>query len=111
MDPIDYPHLIKDGSEMFLDLKRQSLITYDTVYNCLGLYTSKAMKLHFRQYVQEIAEPENNASEHYAGISTLIHIIMPSFLPSCAVLYEEGCRFLDGKVKKKLMCSSKHWII
>ena len=111
VDPIDYPHLIKDGSEMFLDLKRQSLITCETVYNSLGLYTSKAMKLHFRQYVQEIADPENNASEHYAGISTLVHIIMPSFLPSCAVLYEEGCRFLDGKVKKKLMCSSKHWII
>ena len=111
VDPIDYPHLIKDGSDMFLDLKRQSLITCESVYNCLGLYTSKAMKLNFQQYVQETLDIENNASHKYSGISTLINIIMPLLLPSCAVLYEEGCRFIDGKVTKKLMCSTKHWII
>ena len=84
VDPIDYPHLIKDGSDMFLDLKRQSLITCDSVYNCLGLYTSKAMKLHFRQYVQETLDIENNASHKYSGISTLINIIMPSLLLLCS---------------------------
>ena len=111
IDPVDYPHLIKDGSEMYLDLRKQSLLTCDTVYNALGLFTSKAMKVHFRQYIQELDDPYNDASERYCGISTLINIIMPSQLPSCAVLYEEGCRFLDGKVHKKLLCSSKHWVI
>ena len=34
---------------------------------------------------------------------------MPALLPSCAVLYEEGCRFLDGNKRKKLLCSENHW--
>ena len=111
VDPTDYPHLIKDGSNMFLDLKRQSMLTAKTVYNAMGLNTSKAMKLHFRQYVQELLHPDNNSCDRYSGISTLINIIMPALLPSCAVIYEEGCRFLDGKNRKKLLCSSQHWII
>ena len=32
-------------------------------------------------------------------------------LPSCAVLYEEGCRFLDGTKRKKILCSPQHLVI
>ena len=63
VDPTDYPHLIKDGSDMFLDFKRQSMLTAKTVYNAMGLNTSKAMKLHFQQYVQELLHPDNNSCD------------------------------------------------
>ena len=50
VDPFDYPHLIKESSEMFTDLRHQSLITSTTIYNALGLHTSKTMKLHFQHF-------------------------------------------------------------
>ena len=106
----DYPHLIKECTDMFMDL-RQSLIAAKTAYNAIGLYTSKAMKLHFCKYVQELSQSDNKSYEHYSGIATLINLIMPALLPNCAVIYEEGCRFIDGKMRKKLLCSSEHWII
>ena len=39
-------------------------------------------------------------SKRYAGICGLINILMPALLPSCAILYEEGCQFLDGNKRK-----------
>ena len=111
VDPVEYPHLIKYSSEMFQDLRRQSLLTSTTIYNALGLFSSKAMKLHFCNFIQEIGQDDMDESDRYAGICSLINILMPALLPSCAVLYEEGCRFIDGKVRKKILCSDNHWII
>ena len=111
VDPVEYPHLIKYSSEMFRDLRRQSLLTSTTIYNALGLFSSKAMKLHFHNFIQEIGQDDVDESDRYAGICSLINILMPALLPSCAVLYEEGCRFIDGKVRKKILCSDNHWII
>ena len=59
------------------------------------------MKLHFHNFIQEIGQDDMDESDRYAGICLLINILMPALLPSCAVLYEEGCRFIDGKVRKK----------
>ena len=111
IDPFEYPHLMKRGSEMFNDILRQSYVTSQTIYKALGLSGVKLMRQHFRYFVEEVGPQPDELSAKYDGIATLSNIIIPALLPSCAVLYEEGCRFLNGKHRKHVLCSSNHWII
>ena len=111
IDPLDYPHLIKVGSDIHKDLVRQSLMTTETIFAAVGLNKVSSMKNHFKRFVLDIGYNEDSISANHVGLATLTNIIMPSMLPSCAVLYEEGCRYLNGKNRNKLICSLNHWII
>ena len=111
IDPLDYPHLIKAGSDIHKDLVRQSLMTTETIFTAVGWNKVWSMKNHFKRFVLDIGYNEDCTSVNHVGLTTLTNIIMPSVLPSCAVLYEEGCRYLNGKNRNKLICSPSHWII
>ena len=111
IDPLDYPHLIKAGSDIHKDLVRQSLMTTETIFTAVGLNKVWSMKNHFKRFVLDIGYDEDCISTNHVGLTTLTNIVMPSMLPSCAVLYEEGCRYLNGKKRNKLICSPSHWII
>ena len=111
VNPMEYSHLIKCGSEIHKDLVRQTLITTGTIGTAIGLNNISSMRSHFQRYIMDVGYVDETTETNYKGISTLANVVMPSMLPSCAVLYEEGCRFLDGKNKKKILCSPKHWII
>ena len=111
IDPLDYPHLIKAGSDIHKDLVRQSLMTTGTIFTAVGLNNVSSMKSHFKRFVLDIGFNEDCISANHVGLATLTDIIMPSMLPSCAVLYEEGCRYLNGKNRNKVICSPSHWII
>ena len=111
IDPLDYPHLIKVGSDIHKDLVRQSLMTTETIFTAVGLNKVWSMKNHFQRFVLDIGYDEDCISVNHVGLTTLTNIVMPSMLPSCAVLYEEGCRYLNGKKRNKLICSPSHWII
>ena len=111
IDPLDYPHLIKAGSDIHKDLVRQSLMTTETIFTAVGLNKVWSIKNHFKRFVLDIGYDEDCISANHVGLTTLTNIVMPSMLPSCAVLYEEGCRFLNGKKRNKLICSPSHWII
>ena len=111
IDPLDYPHLIKAGSDIHKDLVRQSLMMTGTIFTAVGLNKVSSMKSHFKRFVLDIGFNEDCISANYVGLATLTNIIMPSMLPSCAVLYEEGCRYLNGKNRNKVICSPSHWII
>ena len=111
IDPLDYPHLIKAGSDIHKDLVRQSLMTTGTIFTAVGLNKVSSMKSHFKRFVLDIGFNEDCISANHVGLVTLTNIIMPSMLPSCAVLYEEGCRYLNGKNRNKVICSPIHWII
>ena len=111
IDPLDYPHLIKAGSDIHKDLVRQSLMTTETIFTAVGLNKVWSMKNHFKRFVLDIGYDEDCISANHVGLTTLTNIVMPSMLPSCAVLYEEGCRYLNGKKRNKLICSPSHWII
>ena len=110
-DSLDYPHLMKAGSDIHKDLVRQSLITTGTIFQAVGLDKVSSMKDHFKRFVLDIEYNEDCITSNHIGLATLTNIIMPSMLPSCAVLYEEGCRYLNGKNRNKLICSQSHWII
>ena len=47
IDPLDYSHLIKVGSDIHKDLVRQSQITTDTIFQAVGLDKVSSMKDHF----------------------------------------------------------------
>ena len=111
IDPLDYPHLIKAGSDIHKDLVRQSLMTTETIFTAVGLNKVWSMKKHFKRFVLDIGYNEDCIRANHVGLTTLTNIVMPSVLPSCAVLYEEGCRYLNGKKRNKLICSPSHWII
>ena len=111
VNAMDYSHLIKSGSEIHKDLVRQTLITTGTIGTAIGLNKISSMRSHFRRYIMDVGYVDETTETNYKGISTLANVVMPSMLPSCAVLYEEGCRFLDGINKKKILCSPKHWVI
>ena len=111
IDPLDYPHLIKAGSDIHKDLVRQSLMTTETIFTAVALNKVWSMKNHFKRFVLDIGYNEDCISTNHVGLTTLTNIVMPSMLPSCAVLYEEGCRYLNGKKRNKLICSPSHWII
>ena len=111
IDPLDYPHLIKAGSDIHKDLVRQSLMTTETIFTAMGLNKVWSMKNHFKRFVLDIGYDEDCICTNHAGLTTLTKIVMPSMLPSCAILYEEGCRYLNGKKRNKLICSPSHWII
>ena len=111
INPLDYPHLIKVGSDIHKDLVRQSLMTAETIFTAVGLNKVWSMKNHLKRFVLDIGYNKDCISTNHVGLTTLINTIMPSMLPSCAVLYEEGCRYLNGKNRNKLICSPSHWII
>ena len=111
IDPLDYSHLIKAGSDIHKDLVRQSLMTTETIFTAVGLNKLSSMRNHFKKFVLDIGYNDDCISANYVGVATLTNIIMPSMLPSCAVLYEEGCRYLNGKNRNKVICSPSHWII
>ena len=111
IDPLDYPHLIKVGSDIHKDLVRQSLMTTETIFTAVGLNKVSSMRNHFKRFVLDIGYNEDCISANHVDLATLTNIIMPSMLPSCTALYEEGCRYLNGKNRNKLICSPNHWII
>ena len=86
-------------------------MTTETIFTAVGLNKVWSMKNHFKRFVLDIGYDEDCISTNHVGLTTLTNIVMPSMLPSCAVLYEEGCRYLNGKKRNKLICSPSHWII
>ena len=111
IDPLDYPHLMKSGSDIHKDLVRQSLMTTKTIFTAVELDKVSSIKDHFKRFVLDIGYNEDCINSNHVGLATLTNIIMPSMLPSCAVFYEEGCRYLNGKKRNKLISSPSHWII
>ena len=87
IDPLDYPHLIKAGSDIHKDLVRQSLMTTGTIFTAVGLNNVSSMKSHFKRFVLDIGFNEDCISANHVGLATLTNIIMPSMLPSCVQYY------------------------
>ena len=113
---LDYPHLIKKYSELWYDLVRESVVTSDSAYNSVGLNGVKLMKEHFGKFVkEEVPVGQRDKTEYCAnelnGMATLCCTFMSSLLPSCAVFYEEGCSFIDGKKRLNMLCSTSAGMI
>ena len=116
INALDYPHLIKRHSEPWQDLVKQSYVTDTTICDALGLKGFKTMRKHFKLFVNEerSAKFNENASQtknQMDCLTTIASVFMPAFLPTCAVMYEEGCSFLHGSKRKNMLCTTSNAFI
>ena len=112
----EYPNLIKRYSDLWYELLRESVVSSDTAYNALGLNGINSSKIHFKQYVKDEQFMESQTQVTYSqcelnGLASLCSTFALSLLPSCAVFYEEGCRFHDGANRRNLLSSIHYRII
>ena len=116
IDRNEHPHLMKKYSDQWKDLVKESLLTEQCVSSSLGMNGIKEMKYYFQKLVKEenveemFTKMKNDNFENDA-ICTIGCMVMPAILPSCAVFYEEGCSYIDGKYNKKLLSTSPLGII
>ena len=103
---MEYPHLFKRYSYVWQDLIQQSVMCDYISHDSIGLGGLKAMRSYFiKQETSVFKEPNRHHKEaELDGLCTVCTIFAPSFLPTCAVIYEEGCSFLKGRNRKELLC-------
>ena len=112
LDIFEFPHLIKQQSDIWEDLVRQAILTDANTFMSIGFSTAKIMKSMFRRNIINGDAVHNytwhNLDSVCDGISTLSSLILPAFYASCCVFYEEGCRYIRGKHNDKLIacCST-----
>ena len=116
IDKNEYTHLIQKYSEEWIELIKQSLVTDDTISDALGLNGSKCLKKHQKNFIMDDYDDEmfqQKSKEEYEidGISTISSLFMGGLLPSCAILYEEGCSFVKGKKQPTLLSCSPIGVI
>ena len=112
----EHPHFMKKYSDQWKDLVKESLLTEECVSSSLGMNGIKQMKYYFQKLVKEenvheMFQKNKNDDFENDAICTIICIVMPAILPECALFYEEGYSFIDGKNNKKLLSSSALGII
>ena len=108
IDPKEYPNLIRKYSDIWYELTFESFVTSDTIFKSLGFAGFALMRQHFKKFINEehdINITKKNDYDHLEKntISTLCCTLMASLLPSCAVFYEEGCTFVDGKLRQNMV--------
>ena len=108
IDPLEYPHLIKRHSDMWNDLICQSYFTDYNALDSIGFNGVKCMRQHYRKFILETSNCQREYTKDFIqseidGFSTIANIMMSALLPSCAVLYEEGCCYFNSKKKIYIM--------
>ena len=103
----DFPHLFKKGSDIYRDLLHQSCVPAKYAYYIMGLDTRSNLRHYYSTYISEETPypPEQNSehTSHLDAIATTCKLFMPSYMPSCCLFYEEGIRFMDGRITRKLL--------
>ena len=112
----DSPHLVKKYSDEWKELVKESLVTDRTVADSLGLNGTKCMKKFFKNYIMDEGTDEYIDQIHPPDyelhcMATVSCLFMPALMPSCAILYEEGCSFYSGNIHSKLLSTSHTAVI
>ena len=111
IDKFEYPHLIRKYSDEWTEMVKESVVTDQVIGDSLGLNGTKNLN----KYVVNILNgegmnedyfPSEKSSYEIDAIATVASIFMPALLPSCAVLYEEGCSFIESNFYKRFLCVS-----
>ena len=91
-------------------------MTDDVIRDSWGLNSRKKLNKYFVNILNEEGMNENYFSSWKSkyeidAMATVSSIFMPSLLPSCAVLYEEGCSFIASNFYKKFLSVSPLCVI
>ena len=116
LNALEYPHLIKHYSELWYDLIQESVVTTETAFEGIGLGGIKSMKSHFKEFIKQeasnnSARPTSLSQMELNSLATVASTLLPALLPSCAVMYEEGCSFIHGQFRRNLLCATNAAII
>ena len=116
LNPMDSPHLFKRYSYVWQDLIQQSVMTDYIAHNSVGLSGLNAMQNYFRKFIKQegcvYRLPEDNYMEaEIDGLATVCTIFTPALLPTGAVVYEEGCSFVKGRIRKEFICCTANAFI
>ena len=115
------PEFVKQRTDMWFNLRRESRVTGSTCFKALGFGLLREHQEHFDTFVLK-KDPKPFSTEiqrkldhgkinEIHGIATICAILMPSLLPSCMQFVEDGCCFVDGDVIPKLLEVSSDGII
>ena len=90
---------------------KESLVTDECISDCLGLKGSKKLDKYVRNYLRDEGELEimdicSKSQYELDGLVTIACKFMPSLLPTCAVMYKEGCSFISGNMYGKFLAAS-----
>ena len=116
IDKFEYPHLIGKYSDEWIEMVKESVLTDQVIGDSLGLKGTKKLN----KYVVNILNGEGMNEDYFPsgkstyeidGIATVASIFMPALLPSCAILYEEGCSFIESNMYKRFLCVSPLCVI
>ena len=111
IDKFEYPHLIQKYSDEWTEMVKESVVTDQVIGDSLGLSGTKNLN----KYVVNILNGEGMNEDYFPSgkstyeideIATVASIFMPALLPSCAVLYKEGCSFIESNIYKRFLCVS-----
>ena len=99
IDKYEYPHLIRKYSDEWKEMVKESFIRDECIADCLGWNGSAKLNNYVRTYLKEECDPHDfslnqKSNAEVDGMATIVMKFMPALLPSCAVMYEEGCSFL-----------------
>ena len=111
IDMNEYPHLIKKYSAQWKEMLKECIIPYESIADCLGINGTRKLNEYVKNHLKEEGELSCFHIEHKSqyeldGIATIANAIMPGLLPSCAIMYEEGCSFIRSHLYGKFLMVS-----
>ena len=111
-----YPHLFAKYSEEWRELVQECIVSDECISDCLGLSGSKKLNQYVKTFLNQdstydFMDISSKSQYELDGIATLARTFMPALLPSCAVMYKEGCSFLGATLYRKFLCASPMCVI
>lgn len=110
-------HLVKQGTDLWKKLRKESFVTGSTMQKALMLGAAKGAKRdynrHFREFVTKEEPPpfppgvqvrlDHGLSHEKDALATLVGKVMPAFFPPCAIYLDVGPVFLKGSTVERLI--------
>ena len=103
---------VKQGSELWHDLRSFSVVTGSTCSNAIGLNSLGAAKKHFETHVQkkpqEISPDLQAIFDHgkkfeKKAVATLVGLLIPALFPPCHKLFEVGPVYGDSEYRERML--------
>ena len=95
---------------------KESVVTDEVIQDSLGLNGTKKLNKYVVNILNEEGMNENyfpswESKYEIDAIATVSSIFMPSLLPSCAVLYKEGCSSIASNFYRRFLSVSPLCVI
>ena len=116
IDMNEYPHLVRKYSDQWKEMLKESIIPYECIGDCLGMNGTRKLNEYVKKHLKQEGELSCNDLQHKTdyevdGMATVANILMPGLLPSCAIMYEEGCSFIRSDNYSKFLMVSPMAVI